>query len=101
MTAATSRASRSRSSSAVGFSSSGVAPRSTTGGPTGAASRTGSSATYSGCDSGSATMSSRNTALTKSMTGRAVRKLRVRRRGAAPNAERARRKAAMSARRNR
>ncbi len=64
-------------------------------------SRTGSSATYSGCDSGSATMSSRKIALTTSITGRAVRKLRVRWRGDAPNAERARRNAAMSARRKR
>ena len=39
---------------------------------------------------GSATISSRNTWLTNSITGRAVRKLRVRWRGAAPNAERAR-----------
>ena len=50
--------------------------------------RSGTSATYSGCDSGSATIRSRNTWLTNSITWRAVRKLRVRWRGAAPNAER-------------
>ena len=46
-------------------SSSGVAPSSTTAGPAGTASRTGSSATYSGCDSGSAAISSPNTSLTQ------------------------------------
>ena len=60
-TAATSAASRSRSSSAVGSSASGVgAEEHDRRRPPARPSRTGSSATYSGCDSGSATMSSRN-----------------------------------------
>ena len=86
-TAATSaRFERSRSSSAVVASGSGrcraARPRVRPGPPRGPL----RARTYSGWESGSATMSSRKMPLTTSITGRAVRKLRVSRCGVAPNA---------------
>ncbi len=101
MVAATSAASRVRCSSALAPSSWGTAPSSATAGPTGGASRCASSAVYSGCESSVYAINLPKARLTKSITGPAERKLRVSCTGCAPNASRARRNDAISARRKR